>query len=63
MSTPDADTTTITADDLRARIKGRVIEPHDATTRPGWAAVKATYDPTNPFRRNQNVPPAGSPRG
>src|SRR5665647_3433238 len=31
-----------------------------------WArlgAVKATYDPTNLFRRNQNVPPAGSPRG
>jgi len=31
-----------------------------------WArlgAVKATHDPTNLFRRNQNVPPAGSPQG
>ncbi len=25
-------------------------------------AVKATYDPENRFRRNQNVPPAGEPR-
>ena len=63
MTAPHADTTTITADDLVIDVRDLKAVDIDATTRPGWAAVKATYDPTNPFRRNQNVPPTGSPRG
>ena len=45
MSTPDADTTTITSDDLRARIKGRVVEPHDAEYDAVRAVMMGGADP------------------
>jgi FAD/FMN-containing dehydrogenase len=37
---------------------------HDAYPNATWerlAAIKAKYDPTNFFRRNQNVPPKNGP--
>jgi FAD/FMN-containing dehydrogenase len=38
--------------------EGRVREAFPGTTWDRLAAVKASYDPTNLFRLNQNVPPA-----
>ena len=39
----------------------RVGAAYPGATWDRLAAVKATYDPTNLFRLNQNVPPAGTP--
>jgi FAD/FMN-containing dehydrogenase len=38
--------------------RGRVREAYPAATFERLAAIKRTYDPTNVFRFNQNVPPA-----
>lgn len=38
----------------------RVRAAYPGATWDRLAEVKATYDPTNLFRLNQNVPPAGS---
>lgn len=39
----------------------RVRAAYPGATWDRLSQVKATYDPTNLFRRNQNIPPAGSP--
>jgi FAD/FMN-containing dehydrogenase len=39
--------------------EARVREAYPGSTWERLAAVKARYDPTNLFRRNQNIPPAG----
>jgi FAD/FMN-containing dehydrogenase len=38
--------------------QGRIREAYPPSTWARLAAVKARYDPTNLFRRNQNIPPA-----
>jgi hypothetical protein len=44
---------------LDAEGEARVRAAYPGPTWERLAAVKARYDPTNLFRRNQNVPPAG----
>jgi FAD/FMN-containing dehydrogenase len=39
----------------------RVRAAYPGETWTWLAAIKARYDPTNLFRRNQNIPPASSP--
>jgi FAD/FMN-containing dehydrogenase len=43
--------------------EGRVRAAYPTNTWDRLASVKAKYDPTNLFRRNQNVPPAAAPSG
>jgi len=39
----------------------RVRDAYPGSTWDRLAAIKARYDPTNLFRLNQNIPPAGRP--
>jgi len=42
--------------------EGRVREAYPGSTWDRLAAIKGRYDPTNLFRRNQNIPPAAEDR-
>jgi FAD/FMN-containing dehydrogenase len=39
----------------------RVRAAYPGATWDRLTAIKARYDPTNLFHRNQNIPPAGTP--
>jgi FAD/FMN-containing dehydrogenase len=41
----------------------RIRAAYPGTTWDRLAEIKARYDPTNLFRLNQNIPPAGGARG
>ena len=72
---PSSSSPGISFSDLRTGLAGRVIEPGDdaynevrvrqaypGPTSDRLAEIKRRYDPTNLFRRNQNIAPADGAR-